>query len=122
WRFIAGATIGNIISTWLLKTTLELTHASLLIALMIFYSVFKPKRMPHFAPKAWGFFIVGLIIGFLGMFLGATGLILGTCFVRNDMNKEEIIATQGSMQTFNHAAKILGFLWLGFNFIPWLIP
>lgn len=126
WNFFisyaVAATIGNALSVWLLKTAITLNHASLLIALMILYTVFKPKRLPSFTPHTKGFFVVGLVLGFLGMFLGATGLILGTCFVRPDMNKEEIMATQGVIQTFSHFLKILGFLWLGFDYMPWLIP
>ena len=120
--FAFAAIIGNVASTWLLKTTVDLRHAPLLISIIILYSVFKPRRLPNIHPKRAGFFIVGLVIGFLGMFIGATGLILGTCFVRDDMKKEEILATQGAMQSFNHFTKILGFLWLGFDYIPWLIP
>lgn len=126
WEFFApyavGALIGNTFSAWLLKTTITLSHAPLLIALMILYTVFKPKRLPTFTPHRIGFFVVGLILGFLGMFLGATGLILGTCFVRDDMTKEEVMATQGVIQTYSHFLKVLGFLWIGFNFKPWLVP
>lgn len=122
YTFCLGAIIGNTASAWLLKTALDLKHGTLFIALIILYTVFKPKKLPSFSPHAKGFFFVGISLGFAGMFLGATGLILGTCFVRNDMQKEEILATQGSMQTFNHFTKILGFLWLGFDYAPWPIP
>lgn len=122
YRFCTGAIIGNITSTWLLKTALDLKHGTIFIAAIILYSVFKPKKLPSFSPHSTGFFFVGLFIGFAGMFIGATGLILGTCFIRDDMNKEQILATQGAMQTFNHFSKILGFLWLGFNYIPWMLP
>tara|TARA_R110000868_G_scaffold209490_3_gene459303 strand:- start:581 stop:1324 length:744 start_codon:yes stop_codon:yes gene_type:complete len=122
YRFCFGAIIGNIASTWLLQTALDLKHGTIFIAAIILYSVFKPKKLPSFVPKENGFMLVGLLIGFAGMFIGATGLILGTCFIRDDMDKEHILATQGAMQTFNHLGKILGFLWLGFNYIPWILP
>lgn len=120
--FSIASSLGNIFAAILIKDTLDLEHGSILIALMILYTVFKPAKLPTFTPKAKGFFCIGLFIGFLGMFIGATGLILGMAFVRDDLKKEEILATQGSMQTLNHLLKILGFLWLGFNFVPWLFP
>ncbi len=122
YRFCFGAIVGNIASTWLLKAALDLKHGTIFIAVIILYSVFKPKKLPSFTPHKVGFLFVGLFIGFAGMFIGATGLILGTCFIRDDMSKEQILGTQGAMQTFNHFSKILGFLWLGFEFLPWLIP
>lgn len=126
WNFFAsyaiGATIGNTFSAWLLKSTMTLEHSSLLIAIMIIYTVFKPKRLPSFTPHTRGFFFVGLFLGFLGMFIGATGLILGTCFVRDDMTKEDIMANQAVIQTYSHLLKVFGFLWLGFDYVPWLIP
>lgn len=126
WKFFTpfavASVFGNIFAAILIKDTLDLAHGTIFIALMILYSVFKPAKLPTFTPKGKGFFAIGLFIGFLGMFIGATGLILGMAFVRDDLNKEEILATQGSMQTLNHLLKILGFLWLGFNYVPWLFP
>lgn len=120
WSFIAGAVIGNIASTLLIKYILNIEQGAILIAFMIFYTLFKPKKMPSLIIERKGFFLVGIIIGFLGMFLGATGLILGIFFARDDLSKNQIVATQGAMQTFNHFSKMIGFLYLGFNFLPWV--
>lgn len=122
YPYAIGAVIGNTASAWIMQKTQAFEHAPVLIAVLILYTVFKPKRLPSFTPHRLGFLFVGLILGFLGMFLGATGLILGTCFVRDDMTKEEVMATQGAIQTISHILKVLGFLWIGFDYTPWLIP
>jgi uncharacterized membrane protein YfcA len=119
--FVIGDFIGVSLSVFALKYILSLENLSILVALLIFYTLLKPKKMPTFLVYKKGFLFVGILIGFCGMFLGATGLILGTFFVRNDMTKQEVVATQGAMQSFSHFLKIMGFLLLGFNYTPWLI-
>jgi uncharacterized membrane protein YfcA len=120
--FCGGALIGNFTSAWLLKETITFTHAPLLIAIVIGYSLLKPQKRFNLRPQRRGFFVAGVVLGFIGMFVGATGLILASLFVREDMAKEEIMATQGAIQSFSHGLKVLGFLWIGFDFIPWLLP
>lgn len=120
--FCGGALFGNALAAWLLKESLSFAHAPLLIALMIGYTLLKPKKMPSFKPHNRGFLVAGIVLGFLGMFIGATGLILASFFVRDDLSKEQIMATQGAMQTFSHGLKVLGFIWLGFDYLPWLLP
>ncbi len=118
--FCFGSIIGTVIATLLLERIFNLEYASILIALMIFYTLFKPKKMPKIKIETKGFVFVGLMIGFGSMFLGATGLILGVFFTDSGQKKNTIVATQASMQTFNHALKIIGYLYLGFNYAPWL--
>jgi uncharacterized protein len=121
WSFVLGSTIGNIVSVAVISHLHQWESSfSILIVVMIFYTLFKPKKMPSLNPGATGFAFVGLFIGFLGMFVGATGTLLGAFFPRDQWNKEQLVATQGSMQTFNHLSKVVGFCYLGFNFIPWL--
>ncbi len=122
YAFCGGALIGNMISVWLIQDTLTFSHAPLLIAVLIVYSLFKPKKMPQLKPQRFGFFVAGIFLGFIGMFVGATGLILGSLFVREDMSKEQIMATQGAIQSVSHGLKVLGFMWIGFDYVPWLAP
>jgi uncharacterized membrane protein YfcA len=119
--FCVGSILGTVLATIVLQQFFNLEYASILIAVMIFYTLFKPKNMPSIKIQKWGFFFVGILIGFGSMFLGATGLILGVFFATSGQKKNVIVATQASMQTFNHALKVLGYLYLGFNFFPWLV-
>ncbi len=86
---------------------------SLVIAFYILYELFKPKKMPSIRVEGRGYFWVGILIGAMGMFVGATGLILGVFILNSSLTKEESVANQAAMQTFNHALKIIGYLWIG---------
>jgi uncharacterized membrane protein YfcA len=120
YSFSVGSVVGTIVATALLKIIFNLEYASLFIALMILYTLFKPKKMPSIKISTFGFSLVGVLIGFGSMFLGATGLILGIFFADSGEKKNTIVATQASMQTFNHGLKVLGYIYLGFSFLPWL--
>jgi uncharacterized membrane protein YfcA len=63
------------------------------------------------------FFFVGLISGILSLLIGSTGPFQAAFFVRDDIVKNEIIATKASMQLFSHLLKIPSFLFLGFNYM-----
>jgi len=118
--FCIGSVAGTVVATYFIQRIFNLEYSSIFIAMMIFYTLFKPKKMPKIKVSTWGFSFVGFIIGFGSMFLGATGLILGLFFADSGEKKNTIVATQASMQTFNHALKVLGYLYLGFSFLPWI--
>ncbi|MDF1563262.1 MAG: sulfite exporter TauE/SafE family protein [Deltaproteobacteria bacterium] len=68
----------------------------------------------------WTFAPVGLFVGFLTLFVGATGPFVAPFFLRDDLSKEEIVATKAACQSIGHALKIPAFLTLGFDFQPHL--
>lgn len=115
--FLLGVPFGTLLAVLTIKN-LEIGNFPIfLIVLLIFYAVFKPKSMPSIKLKYWQFAPLGLVAGFLGMFVGATGPMLGVFFLRDDLNKKQIIATTASAQIVNHFLKIPAFLFLGFDFI-----
>jgi len=63
---------------------------------------------------------VGLGVGFLTIFVGATGPFLAPFMLRDDFEKEEIIATKAACQMWLHLLKIPTFLSLGFDYSPYL--
>lgn len=67
-------------------------------------------------PPLWVYVPLGAIIGFTGVFVGATGPLLAPFFFRTDFAKEEIIATKAMCQTAAHVLKIPAFIGLGFDF------
>jgi uncharacterized membrane protein YfcA len=73
----------------------------------------KPKRLQLplfiFAPA-------GLIGGLLTIFVGATGPFLAAFFLREDIDREQIVATKAVIQTAGHLAKIPAFLSIGFSY------
>lgn len=118
--FSVGSIVGTGIAIYVLQKVFDLEYASIFIALMIFYTLFRPKKMPSLRVGTSGFLLVGILVGFGSMFLGATGLILGSFFADSGEKKNTIVATQASMQTFNHGLKVFGYFYLGFNYLPWV--
>ncbi len=115
YYFMLGSCVGVTIGTLLLTQVTNDTLPSLLIALYVLYELFKPKKMPVVRVSERGFLGVGALIGCLSMFVGATGLLLGVFILGQGGTKEQTIANQAAMQTFNHAAKLIGFIYLGWR-------
>lgn len=117
WPFVCGSSLGVAFGAWALSSIHDDRWPSLFIALYILYELLKPKKLPSIRVSNKGFFWVGLLIGSLSMFVGATGLILGVFIVNQNFSKEATVANQAAMQTFNHAAKLVGFFSIGINFL-----
>jgi uncharacterized membrane protein YfcA len=114
--FICGLPIGVLLSLSLIKKLDSTTFPLLLIISLIFYTVFKPKKLPPINIPIWAFSLVGLAVGFLGLLVGATGPFIAPFFLRPDLTKEQIIATKSSVQIMGHLIKIPAFLHLGFAY------
>ena len=67
-------------------------------------------------PPLWVYAPLGIVTGFLTLFVGATGPFLAPFFLRDDLAKEEVIATKAICQTVGHMLKIPAFLSLGFAY------
>ena len=111
-----GLPFGILLSIYILKRIDDYTIPLVLIIIMIFYSVFKPKKLPPIMIPRKGFFFVGFIMGVLSLLIGATGPFLAPFFLRSDLKKEEIVATKAICQMGGHLLKIPSFLYLGFNY------
>lgn len=114
--FCIGLPFGVLLTVTLIKKINNPQIALFLIFGLLMYSVFKPKKLPHIHIPHWGFALVGFAVGFLGPLIGATGPIMATFFLRDDLSKEEIVATKASVQTVGHLVKIPAFLYLGFQY------
>lgn len=114
-RFVIGSSIGVALGTYLLGQITDDRYLGLLIAVYVLYELLKPKKLPSIQVSENGFIAVGVFIGAFSMFVGATGLLLGVFVLSQKGTKEQTIANQAAMQTFNHAAKLIGFLYLGWR-------
>jgi len=65
--------------------------------------------------------LVGFIAGILNIFIGATGPFQAPFYLRNDLSKEEIVATKASSQMVGHLLKIPAFIKLGFDYKNYFI-
>jgi uncharacterized protein len=124
--FALGAIIGVLLAVYL-KKTVEINPSYPLagVCLLILYTLFKPKKLPSFKIAFNAFCIVGLICGFLGIFVGAVGPFTAIFFIRDDLIKEEVIANKAMMQLFIHFLKLPAFLSLGFDYMaywPYWLP
>lgn len=73
-------------------------------------------------PLSW-YAPLGFAAGFLSIFVGATGPFIAPFFLRDDFEKEQVIATKAVVQAWNHMLKIPAFFFLEFDYIghAWLI-
>lgn len=114
--FCLGAPLGFMLVIYILEQFDLRNFALSLIVILIFYSLFKPKKLPSFAIKSPYFFFVGFFAGILGMLVGATGPFLACFFIRDDLDKKQIVATKSVLQLIIHLFKIPSFLYIGFNY------
>ena len=114
--FLLGLLPSALIVMFLLKELGDLRRLQLLIAGLIFYVLFKPKKLKPLKIKKENFYILGLLIGFLGPLIGATGPFLAPFFLRDDLVKNEIIATKAAVQMLGHMIKLPIFIYAGFNY------
>jgi uncharacterized membrane protein YfcA len=73
----------------------------------------RPKQLQL---PMWVFFPAGIGAGFITLLVGAAGPFLAAFFLRDDLERREVIATKAFLQTFGHAMKIPAFLSLGFDY------
>jgi uncharacterized membrane protein YfcA len=118
--FLIGALIGVFLAALIVEKIIQTKIPQILIVLLILYTLFKPKKLPDLKVSQNGFVFVGLITGFFSIIAGAVDPVLAPFFVRDDMNKEEIIANKAMMQAIVHLLKIPVYLWMGFDYLPYL--
>lgn len=120
WRvivyYVLGLPLGTLIALNVIKS-FSFTHIAMtLIVLLIWYVLFKPKKMPTVQLPYWGFGILAVVIGIINPFVGATGPLQAAFFLRDDWSKEKIVATKAMSQSLGHFFKLLLFVRLGFVF------
>ncbi len=114
--FGIGAVIGAALTTLLIARYISDLFPLILLAVLIFYTLFKPEWLPHIRIRERNFFWVGILTGCVGILVGAVDPLLGVFFLRDDLTKEEIVATKSTMQLLCHLTKIPAFIFLGFAF------
>ncbi len=114
--FFLGAPLGTFIAYVLIKEMPNKDAFFLLVVALIFYTLFKPKKLPALNMPKKGFFFLGALTGFMAPLIGATGPLLAPFFLREDLSKESIVATKASVQMFTHLLKIPLFIALAFPY------
>lgn len=68
----------------------------------------------------WIYLPLGAAAGFLTLFVGATGPFIAPFFLRDDLSKEQVVATKAACQSWGHLLKLPAFLSVGFDYVPHL--
>ena len=124
WRIVAMYFPTMVIGAWL---GLQLYRGAgapwfrpaigLFVASFLLWDRFKPRRL---SLPDWVFVPAGLGGGFLTITIGAAGPYLAAFFLRDDLERKQIVATKATIQTFGHFLKIPAFLSIGFPYVEHL--
>lgn len=119
WRFFLGAPLGALGAYFVIKQAPSEKFFLIPITIIIFYVLLKPKFIPALKIPLWSFTLLGLVAGFMAPLIGATGPLLAPFFLRDDLTKEQIIATKAIAQSITHLLKIPLFLSLAFPYLDY---
>jgi uncharacterized membrane protein YfcA len=115
-----GCTLGVIVVALMIKNVESKLIPLILIFLLVAYSLFKPKKLPHIKIPDWGYGPLGFATGVLGILIGAVDPLLAPFFLRDDLNRQQVIANKSFFQMLIHFFKIPVFLYLGFQYLNYL--
>ena len=106
---IVGAILGG---TFIVKIPED--KYNLFLGVFILLITLKPKfKLPMVPQKGkWG--LVGLVASWLGLYVGAVGVFLGSVFLTENLEKKVHVSTQAACQSVLHFFKVLVFVFLGF--------
>ena len=87
----------------------------LLMGVFIFLVTYLPRSERESRIGVSMFFPVGFIAGLLGVFFGATGPLTAPFYIRNDILKDELIATKATGQVVTHMVNLSLFGFIGIH-------
>jgi uncharacterized membrane protein YfcA len=85
----------------------------LFVISFLLWDHFKPERLR--LPR-WVFVPAGFMGGVLIIVIGIAGPYLAAFFLRDDMDRRQVVATKAAIQTIGHFSKIPAFLSVGFAY------
>jgi uncharacterized membrane protein YfcA len=116
WRFVPLTWVGTFAAVQLWRGGTIPGFRPLigaLVLLFLFWERILPKRL---LLPLWTFVPAGLVAGAMSVLVGVTGPFVAVFFLRDDLDREEIVATKASIQIVTHALKIPAFLSIGFDY------
>lgn len=116
WPMITGMLIGSVVAIKIIQQIEDKSIFYLFIVIMIVYILFKPAKLPAIVIPVKAFAIVGVFVGLLAPLVGATGPMTAPFFIRDDLARQQVVATQAAIQSIAHLLKLPTFLYLGFAY------
>ena len=111
---ILGAAIGAQFVIALPKSWLQLV-----LAAFILVSTWLPNLQSRSASKV-KFFFVGVVTTIVTMFVGGTGVLVGSFVAPACPERHQFVSTHSVVMTIQHGLKIITFVLLGFAFGPYM--
>ena len=120
--YLLGIPAGGFLAYQLLASIQNREVFLLGIAVVIIYALIRSKqKRPLMIPMPL-FSLVGAASGFLSPLIGATGPFLASFFLRDDLTRQEIVATKAMSQTLSHVIKLPIYWQLGFAYDDYAWP
>lgn len=116
WPYILGAPFGFVIAYFVLENLSQKHWLYLLLTGLIFWGLFKPKKLPQIKLVGYQWSLLGILSGLQSALIGATGPLLAIFYLRDDLSKEQIVATKAMQQFITHLFKIPLFFTLNFDY------
>lgn len=106
---VAGAVLGGYVFV-------SLPQAILMGGLGLFVLVITwAPQLGRFGPERGRFALLGFVVTVLGVFVSATGTIVGPFVASASPDRRNHVATLSSLMAITHLAKMAAFLWIGFS-------
>ena len=116
--FLAGSVIGVVLGAQFL-VALPKYLLQIIIAVFILVSTWAPKLQSTSTGKT-KFFFVGVLTTIVTMFVGGTGVLVGSFVAPACRERHQFVSTHSVVMTIQHGLKILTFTLLGFAFGPYI--
>jgi uncharacterized membrane protein YfcA len=117
WFFLSGAPLPFLTVAWAAQANEDGIRLALATAILV-------SLVPHARTalgQGWSLrrkmLVAGCLNGAVGMFIGATGLVIGPFFIDARWSKETTVGTLALCQSLGHGLKIVAFGSVGFGLI-----
>ena len=113
WFALAAVPATFLVAPFAARVDADLVR--LILAGLILASLLPTRNGAAPLPPRPSFILAGLLNGSLGMFVGATGLIVGRLFLRPEWPKETTIATLAFTQVLGHGLRVIAYGMVGYS-------
>ncbi|MGB1563896.1 MAG: sulfite exporter TauE/SafE family protein [Sinimarinibacterium flocculans] len=113
WFLLAAVPASFLVAPFVADVDADVVR--LVLAGLILASLAPGRAARAALPPRSAFTLAGLLNGSVGMFVGATGLVVGRLFFRPEWRKETTIGTLALTQTLGHALRVIAYGVVGFS-------